>query len=70
MHITPLKVYDYDMVTYRKALPKLPAEKTVTDIVAEYLTFVAETRRGKVSFVIKPYFFVTDGPDKYSRILI
>ena len=52
------------MVTYRKALPKLPAEKTVTDIVAEYLTFVAETRRGKVSCVMKPFFFVTGGSNK------
>lgn len=38
-------VYDYDMVTYQKAFPKLPAQKSVKAIVDEYLAVMKSSRR-------------------------
>ena len=54
-------VFDFDMVTYRKALPKVPAEKSVKSIVDEYVASVGETRRGKKSSYVDDTFkFVVD----------
>ena len=49
-------VFDHDMITYRQSLPTLPASKSVTAIVDEYLAAAKQTKRGRRSIYLDDTF--------------
>ena len=49
-------IYDHDMITYRKALPTVPAHRTVSTIVNDYLSLIRLTKRGRKSLYVDDTF--------------